>query len=118
MNPQGSTKYLSLTPLGIDSPRFLTRKVRYLLLKDEQSVSVLDTEAGDSWVIANADFNRSASSKGSLPCLNSLTIEWLNSHPEQQTYEEPTIERARIYSTEGAWNIRILEVGVVPPPSL
>jgi hypothetical protein len=83
-------------------------------LKDEQSVSVLDTEAGGSWVIANADFNRSASSKGSLPCLNSLAIKWINSHPEK-IYEEPTIKFARIYSTEGAWNIRIIEVGTSLP---
>ena len=53
MNPQGSIYNLSLTPLGIDSPRFVIRKVCYLLLKDEKSVSILDTEAGDSWVIAN-----------------------------------------------------------------
>ena len=77
-------------------------------------MSVLDTDSGESWVIAHADFNRSASSKGSLPCLNSLTIEWINSHPEK-TYDEPTIERARIYSTEGAWNIRIIEVGTSLP---
>jgi hypothetical protein len=31
-----------MTPLGADYPRFRERKVRYMLLKDEISISILD----------------------------------------------------------------------------
>ena len=109
-NPQGSLKYLSIIPLGIDKPRFLSRHVRYLLLKDEQSVSVLDTVTLVSWVISHADINRSQSSKGALPCLNSIAIEWINSNPPERKHDEPKIDRVRIYSTEDAWSIRVIEI--------
>lgn len=79
-------------------------------------MSIIDTETGKYLVIANAELHRYRSSnKKSLPSLNSLTIEWINSHPEN-TYEEPTVKHALIYSTEGPWNIRIIEVGVASPP--
>jgi hypothetical protein len=107
-----STKLLSLTPFGIDNPRFLTRKVRYLLLKDEKSVSLLDTETGNYEVIAQADIDAKYSML--LPFLSTLTIKWINSHPEK-IFQEPTIERAVIYSTEGAKSIRIINVGTLLP---
>jgi len=73
---------MSIIPLGIDSPHLLNRHVRYLLLKDEISISVVDTVKNEAFIISHAEFNRINSNKGSIPTLNSMAIKWIDCEAE------------------------------------
>jgi hypothetical protein len=73
---------MSILPLGIDTPHLLNRHVRYLLLKDEMSISIVDTIKNEAFIISHAEFNRINSNKGSIPTLNSIAIKWIDSEDE------------------------------------
>ena len=75
-------KYLSIIPLGIDCPKLVNRYVRYLLLKDEMSISIVDTVKNEAFIISHAEFNRINSNKGTIPTLNSIDIKWIESEYE------------------------------------
>ena len=90
-----------MIPLGADYPKFIKRKVRYMLLKDENSISVLDIQQENTFIISHSEFDRMNSTKGTMPNLSPMAIKWIDDNYFQQEFEEPLIHQLKIFFTEG-----------------
>lgn len=97
-NPQGSDRYLSLHPLGMDRPMTLSNGIRYFLLKDHQSLTLLDMKTLKARVIAHCEIDRSFSAKGSVPGLNSIVIA-----PSTRITSDESSGGLQIFSCESGW---------------
>ena len=91
---------MSIQPLGMDRPMAANKYMRYLLLKDDQSLSIVDTVLMESKLIAHTYFDRSQSCKYGLPAPNSFIL-----GPPKPGKTNSFV----IYCTEDAWQLRMIE---------
>jgi hypothetical protein len=75
--------------------------MRYFLLKDHQSLTLIDVKTCKACVIAHSEIDRSFSSKGSVPGLNSLLIA-----PSTRIEAAELGGEIQIFSCESGWKVR------------